>query len=135
MAGPCSTNKTKEQLKKEFEAKLKDNVMIKYLFCTHSQCEVTDIEVTCTQSRKRSIGTLKIEFDIITEPDKPPVQPVAAMLTFSNVQDLKRIEDMLKKQIEATIKRLQSLLKQLENQVLYLRLHYRQLRIQKCNVR
>ena len=124
MAGPCNTNKTKDQLKREFQAKLKGDLMIKYLFCTpHSQCDVTDIEVTCTQSRKRSIGTMKIEFDLITEPDNPPRQPAASMFTFSNVQnvqDLRQIEAMLKKQIEATIKRLQRLLSQLENQVLYL---------------
>ena len=120
MAGPCNTNKTKDELKKEFKSKMKDDIMIKYLFCTRSQCDVTDIEVTCSRSRKRSVGTLSIEFDVITVPDLPKNQSPAtfsAFSTSSSVQDLQRIEEMLRKQIEATIKRLQGYLQQLENQV------------------
>jgi len=120
MAGPCNANKTKDELKKEFKAKMKDDIMIKYLFCTRSQCDVTDIEVTCSRSRKRSVGTLRIEFDVITVPDLPTNQSTAtfsAFSTFSSVQDLQRIEAMLRKQIEATIKRLQGYLQQLENQI------------------
>ena len=123
MAGPCNANKTKDELKKEFKAKMKDDIMIKYLFCTRSQCDVTDIEVTCSRSRKRSVGTLRIEFDVITVPDLPTNQSTAtfsAFSTFSSVQDLQRIEAMLRKQIEATIKRLQGYLQQLENQVLHI---------------
>ena len=115
MAGPCDANKTKEDLKKDFQKKLQSDSMIRYLFCSHSQCDVTDIQVTCATSRKRSTGTLRIEFDLITIPD--PVTTPKGPNTFSNVQDLKKIEEMLKKQIEETIKRLQRLLNQLENQV------------------
>ena len=118
MAGPCHTNKTKDQLKKEFKAKLQGDAMIRFLFCTSSQCDVTDIEVTCTKSRKRSVGKLKIEFDLMTLPDSPPGQSSPAAATFSGVPDLRRIEELLRKQIEATIKRLQQLLTQLENQVM-----------------
>lgn len=109
--------KTKEQLKKEFEEKLRSNALIKFLFCMNSQCDVTDIQVSCASSKKRSVGTLKVEFDMITQSNHPPLPPVPAGRTFSSVQDLRRIEEMLRKQIEATIKRLQELLSQLEAQV------------------
>ena len=117
MAGPCNANKTKAQLKKEFQDKMKDDIMIKYLFCTQSRCDITDIQVSCATSRKRSAGTMKVEFDLITIPDHPPAPTAPAASTFSSVQDLQRIEELLRKKIEETIIRLNQYLKQLEDQV------------------
>eukprot|EP00795_Rhopilema_esculentum_P000710 gene710-10421_t len=117
MAGPCNKNKTKEELRREFQNKMKSNMMIKALFCMTSRCEIDDISVTCSSSKKRSVATMVISFDMVVIPDLAPPTPAPQGRAFMSTDDLKKVEEMIRKQIEAEIQRLTQYLQRLQQQI------------------